>query len=96
MAFRIIAFHYPKPEYYDEMVRRIARAAEVTAGVAGCIDVDYWREESSGAVVSTAKFASEEDWREALEAIATAGVDFAYDEREATAREVYNLVEAEV
>jgi quinol monooxygenase YgiN len=95
VPFRVLAFHYPRPEYYDEMVARIGNAAEVTAAVPGCVDVDCWRDEASGAVVSTAKFESKEDWRAALKAIAAANVDFAFNEREGKAREVYNLVEVD-
>ncbi len=47
MSFRLVAFHYPKPEHHDEMIRRITRAAEVMTTVPGCLEADCWKEESS-------------------------------------------------
>ena len=93
MAFRVVAFH-PKPAHHEEMVRRVADAAAVIRELAGCIDVDYWLDEASSAVVSTAKFDSKDDWLAAFDAVDAAGVDFAFDERELRPREIYNLVEA--
>jgi hypothetical protein len=31
----VVAFHYPKPEYREELVQRVRRAAEVMATVPG-------------------------------------------------------------
>ena len=92
MAFRLIAFHYPKPEHRDELVQRVANAAEVLARSPGLLDVECWRDEASDAVVATAKFESKEACMQAL-AAAAAETDFAYDERESRPREVYHLVE---
>ncbi len=93
MALAVVAFHYPKPEHRDELVARLAAAAEVKAATEGCVDVGYWEERESGALVSTGTFASEEAWTRAVEAVVGADVDFAYDEREASPRDVYFLVE---
>src|SRR5713226_561165 len=56
VSLRVIAFHYPKPEHHHEMVQCIGHAAELMTTVPGCLEVDYWKEESSGAVVATGKF----------------------------------------
>ena len=86
-----MAFHYPKPEHRDEMIRRVRRAAEVMATVPGCLDVGCWDEQTTGAVVTTGKWDSREAFLASLEAVEQAGVDFAYDERESRPREVFNL-----
>jgi quinol monooxygenase YgiN len=89
--FGIVALHYPRDEFRDEMAMRVARAAEVMATVPGCIEALCWREEDSGIIVATGKWASEEAWRASLSAVADAQVDFDYDERESRPREVFNL-----
>lgn len=93
MALGVVAFHYPKPEHRDELVRRLAAAAEVMATTEGCVDVAYWEERETGVLVSTGTFTSDDAWSRAVEAVLAANVDFAYDEREARPRDVYFLVE---
>jgi len=93
MNFRIVAFHYPKAEHHDEMVRRCGRAAEVMATSPGCLDVEVWKEESGGAVVTTGKFESKEACMYALRK-AAAEADIQFDDRESRPREVHNLIEA--
>ena len=92
MSFRLLAFHYPKPEHRTEMLHRLARAVEVMANADGCLGAEYWRDEASGALVATAKFDAKHRCLEALDHTA-AIVDIAYDERESRPREVYHLVE---
>ena len=92
MSFRLLAFHYPKPEYRAEMLDRLARAVEVMANADGCLDAEYWQDEASEALVATAKFDSRQRCLDALTRTA-ALVDIAYDERESRPREVYHLVE---
>ncbi len=93
MSFRLVAFHYPKPEHHDEMTRRITRAAEVMTTVPGCLEADCWKEESSGAVVATGTFESKEACMRAFHAVAAAKVDIDFDDRESRPRDVYNLIE---
>jgi hypothetical protein len=93
MSFRMIAFHYPKREYDREMVGRLDRAAELMKRAPGCTDVEVWREQGSGALVTTARFESRDACTAALRATAQA-TDIQFDEREERAREIYNLVEA--
>jgi len=92
MSYRIVAFHYPKPEFRDELLQRLVRAAEIMKAATGCIDVEVWKEQASGAVVSTAKFNSREACMSALRTTAQA-TDIQFDEREERAREIYHLVE---
>jgi hypothetical protein len=58
----------------------------------GLIDVEVWREATTGALVSTARFDSRESCLNALQATAKA-TDIRFDEREEREREIYNLVE---
>jgi hypothetical protein len=92
MSFRIVAFHYPKMDYRRELLDRLERAAEIMRTAAGALDVEVWKEETSGALVSTARFDSRESCMNALRATAMA-TDIRFDEREERAREIYNLVE---
>jgi hypothetical protein len=92
VSFRLLAFHYPKPEHRTEMLHRLARAVEVMASADGCLEAEYWRDEASEALVATAKFDSKQRCLDALDRTAVM-VDIAYDEREARPREVYHLVE---
>jgi quinol monooxygenase YgiN len=92
MAFGLVAFHYPRPEHREELVRRMRAAAEVMRTVEGCVDASVWETRESGALVSTGTFASEEVWTQAVRAVFDAGVDFDYDEREMRRRDVYLLL----
>jgi len=59
----------------------------------GCIDVEVWREQGSGALVTTARFESRDACMAALQATAK-DTDIKFDEREERAREIYDLVDA--
>lgn len=95
MSFRMIAFHYPKREYDSEMIGRLTRAAEFMKRAPGCIDVEVWREEARGALVTTARFENRETCMAALQATAKA-TDIKFDEREERTREIYNLGDADI
>jgi len=56
MSYRMVAFHYAKKEFTDQMLQRLFRAAEIMKAAPGCLDVEVWKEQTSGALVSTAKF----------------------------------------
>ena len=92
MSFRLVAFHYPNKEHREELLQRLDRAAEIMRRAPGCIDVEVWKEQTSGALVTTAKFESREACMTALQATAKT-TDIQFDGREERAREVYNLVE---
>jgi ABC-type phosphonate transport system ATPase subunit len=94
LSFRLIAFHYPRPAHAVELTQRIAKAAEIMAAAPGCQDIDYWKDEGTGAIVATAKFDSKHTCLDALAAAAET-VDIAYDDREERPRDVYYLVEAD-
>lgn len=88
MSFRVLAFHYPKPEHRDEMVERIRRAVDVMARTPGFLSAECWDELDGDAVVAVGSFESKEAWREAVRTVAAADIDFAYDQRETRPRQV--------
>jgi quinol monooxygenase YgiN len=89
-----VALHFPRPEYWDEMISRVHRAAAVMAAAPGCLVVDCWVSEDHQAVVTTGQWESEQALRAGFAAVRTAGVDFDYDERESRPRQVFPLVPA--
>jgi methionine synthase II (cobalamin-independent) len=91
VAFRVLAFHYPRSEHRDEMVARIKRAAEVMAACRGFVAADCWLEEDGEAVVAIGTFDSKEQWQQAMRAVAAADIDFDFDERERAPRRVQLL-----
>lgn len=91
MRVGLIAFHYPKAEHRNEMIDRVRRAATVMRTVPGCIEVDCWTDETSGAVVTTGKWESKETLEAAFKAVRAAGVEIDYDGREARGREIFSL-----
>lgn len=94
MAFRVLAFHYPKPGHRQEMIEGIKRAAEVRAGCAGFLAADWWLDEDGEGVVTIGTFDSKEQWLAATQVVAGADVAFDYDEREREPRRAQLLVEA--
>ena len=76
MAIGLVAFHYPRPEYREQMIQRVRQAAEVMAGVPGCLDVACWSAEATGAVVTTGKWESRDALASGFRAVRAAGVDF--------------------
>jgi heme-degrading monooxygenase HmoA len=94
MKVGLVAVHYPRREHWDEMISRVHRAAEVLAAMPGCLAVDCWLSEDKQAVVTTGQWESEQARTAGFSAARTAGVDFAYDERESRPREVFRLISA--
>jgi quinol monooxygenase YgiN len=91
MQVGLVAFHYPRPEYRAEMLRRVHRAAEVIGAEPGCLEVDCWLGEDGTAIVTTGKWESEQAFTGGFAAARAAGVDFTFDEREARPREIFRL-----
>jgi heme-degrading monooxygenase HmoA len=89
----LVAVHYPKADHAAEMVDRVRAAAEVLAGITGCEEASCWRE-SGGTVVTIGKWESEDALQAGFAALATAGVDFDYDDRELRPRDVFRIVSA--
>jgi hypothetical protein len=51
MGYAFVAFHYPGPEYRDELLFRMHQMAEMMATVPGVVDAGQWAEERSDCIV---------------------------------------------
>ncbi len=91
MTVGLIAIHYPDAEHSAEMVDRVRAAAQVLIDTPGCLEASCWRE-SNGPVMTIGKWESEEALKAGISAVAAAGVDFAYDERETRPRDIFRIV----
>ena len=91
MQVGLVAFHYPRPEFRAQMMSRVRHAAEVIEAMPGCLGVDCWLGKDGTAIVTTGKWESEQAFRAGFAAARDAGVDFAFDEREASPREIFRL-----
>ncbi len=94
MQVGMVAFHYPRPEYCDQMLGRVQQACGFIERTPGCLAVDCWLTEDGTSIVSTGKWESEEALKAGFAAARAGGVDFAYDDREARPREVFRLAHA--
>jgi len=94
MEVGLVALHYPRPEYWDEMISRVHWAAEVIAATPGCLTVDCWVSDDGQAVVTTGQWESKDALRAGFAAVRAAGVDFDYDERESRPRQVFTFASA--
>jgi len=91
MSIGLVAFHYPKPEFRDEMIRRVHAAARALVEVPGCLDVHCWETVETGAMVTSGTWESNEARQAGFAAAAKAGVDFAYDDRQLRPWDVFHL-----
>jgi hypothetical protein len=91
MTVGFVGVHYPQPALVDDFVKRVNVVVEVLRSVPECLAADCWVTDDGGAVVSTARFASDDALKSAFAAAAGAGADFAFDERERQPRQVFKL-----
>jgi quinol monooxygenase YgiN len=94
MHVGMVAFHYPHPEYRDQMLGRVQQASGFIVATPGCLAIDCWLTEDGTSIVSTGKWESEEALEAGFAAARAGGVDFSYDDREARPREVFRLSHA--
>lgn len=91
MTVGFVGVHYPQPEHFDDFIARVDQAVEVLQATPGCLSAACWVTDDGDAVVSTARFESDEALTASFAAAVEAGVDFAYDERERLPRQVLTL-----
>jgi quinol monooxygenase YgiN len=92
MTVGLVAIHYPDPDHFAGFVARVQQAVEMMRHVPGCLAADCWVTATGEAVVSVAQWESEQTQAESFAVARAAGVDFAYNEREARPRQVLRLV----
>ncbi len=91
MSFVFMAFHYPKPEYRDVLLRGMAELRPVMATVPGFIEGGPWREEGNERIVAISKWESKQAFLAAWPAIAAAIADVPFDEWEFREQELFHL-----
>ncbi|MFI5526847.1 antibiotic biosynthesis monooxygenase family protein [Streptomyces platensis] len=89
MKVAMVAHHYPHAAHRAEFIVRVHQVAEAFRGTPGCLSADCW--ESAEAVVSIVQWESEEASATSFAAVMSAGLDLAFDEREARPREIVRL-----
>jgi quinol monooxygenase YgiN len=94
MEVGLVAFHYPRPDYTDQMLGRVRRAAEFIEATDGCLGIECWLTKDGTAIVTTGRWTSEEALDAGFAAARAAGMDFKFDDREARRREIFRLVRA--
>ncbi|MFF3767442.1 antibiotic biosynthesis monooxygenase family protein [Streptomyces sp. NPDC001922] len=92
MKVGMVASHYPHATHREEFIARVHRVAEEFRRTPGCLSADCWV--SDEAVVSIVQWESEEDYAASFAAVAAAGLDIDFDEREARPREIVRLAAA--
>lgn len=93
MTVGFVAFHYPRPEDFDDFVARVHKVGAVLQSVPGCLSVDCWvtADGDDAAVVSTGQWESDEAFAASFAAVGAADVDVAFDEREHRPRRIFEL-----
>jgi quinol monooxygenase YgiN len=90
MKVGLVAVHYPRDAYRDELIDVFKRAAQVMRQTPGCLGTECWVNSADGSIVTTGRWESDE----ALDAsFAAAGASIAQDERESRPRDIVKLVE---
>ncbi|MEV6911702.1 antibiotic biosynthesis monooxygenase [Amycolatopsis sp. NPDC051071] len=88
MSVGFVAMHYPHADHHDAFVARVRRDTP------GCLSAECWVTAAGDAVVSIARWESEAAQAASMQALGSADVDVAYDEREVRPREITALVSA--
>ncbi|MEU0501204.1 antibiotic biosynthesis monooxygenase [Nocardia sp. NPDC005998] len=92
MTVGFVAFHYPRPEHFDDFVSRVHKVAAAMRSAPGCLSVDCWiSTDGDDAVVSTGQWESEEAFAASFAAVAAAQVDVTFDDREHRPRQIFRL-----
>ncbi|WP_062989367.1 antibiotic biosynthesis monooxygenase family protein [Nocardia anaemiae] len=92
MTVGFVAFHYPRPEDFDDFVNRVRNVAAVLRSVPGCLSADCWvSTDGDDAVVSTGQWESDEAFAASFATVAAADVDVTFDERERRPRQIFKL-----
>ncbi|OXM54248.1 antibiotic biosynthesis monooxygenase [Amycolatopsis alba] len=94
MTVGFVATHYPHADHHSEFVSRVQRVADVLRSTPGCLGAECWVTADGDAVVSIVHWESESAQAASMQALGTADVDVAFDDREVRPREIVQLVSA--
>ncbi|MDH6193624.1 quinol monooxygenase YgiN [Mycobacterium frederiksbergense] len=92
MTIGFVAFHYPRPEHFEEFVGRSHAVRETLQARPGCLSAEVWATPGSDAVVTTGQFESEQALQDAFAAARGLGAAVAFDERELNPRQIFTLI----
>ncbi|TJZ59054.1 hypothetical protein FCH28_02635 [Streptomyces piniterrae] len=92
MNVGMVAYHYPHAAHREEFISRVRQVRDVMLRTPGCLSGECWA--SGDAVISIVRWESEDARAASFAAVAEAGVDVAYDERESRPRDIVPLVAA--
>jgi quinol monooxygenase YgiN len=92
MTIGFVAFHYPRPEHFEEFIGRTHKVRDTLQASPGCLSVDVWATADGDAVVTSGQFGSEEALQQALAAARGLGAVIAFDKREQKPRQIFTLI----
>jgi quinol monooxygenase YgiN len=92
MTIGFVAFHYPRPENFEEFVGRTHAVRDTLQARPGCLSADVWATPDRDAVVTTGQFESQEAFQQAFAAARDLGEAVAFDEREQKPRQIFTLI----
>lgn len=86
-----IAFHYPKPEHFEEFVDRTHQVRDALQASPGCLSAEIWVTSDGDAVVTNARFETPQELDQALSAGRALGDVVEFDDRERKPRQIFTL-----
>lgn len=92
MSFGFVAFHYPRPDQFDDFVERTHIVRRAFLDQPGCSSAAVWATPDREAVVSIVEFVDEEAGRRALGVAAGLGDAVVFDDRECRPRVITTMV----
>ncbi|MFI0975871.1 antibiotic biosynthesis monooxygenase [Streptomyces sp. NPDC021093] len=92
MTVGFIAFHYPRPEHFEDFIGRAHQVGDSMRAAPGCLSAEIWATPDGDAVVSTGRFESDETFKAAFTAARGLGDVVAFDERELKPRQIFTLL----
>ncbi|MFJ8390666.1 hypothetical protein ACIQ9Q_40525 [Streptomyces sp. NPDC094438] len=92
MTVGFVAFHYPRPEYFEEFVSRTHGIREFMQAQPGFLSGGPWATVDGDAVVTIGQFESTEAFQAAFAPAAELGDIAGFDEREHRPRQIHTLL----
>jgi quinol monooxygenase YgiN len=92
MTFGFVAFHYPRPEHFEEFVGRTHTVRDTLQARPGCLSAEVWATPDGDAVVTTGRFESQEALEQAFAVARGLGAAVEFDEREQKPRQIFTLI----
>lgn len=91
MTFTFMAFHYPRPEHREDLLRGMAAFGAVLGTLPGLIEAGAWEEEGRSRIVAISRWESRAAFEAAGPVMAAALADTPFDEWEEREAELFYL-----